>query len=135
MYKILHCSKAWRTSQYTDSAHGEMYYYCSIDWSTVQENVILPAQFNNCGSCRSWCDGLSDQSLMMDSLSYFRSSQCSTTDVVKAVLYAILSVRWYVQKNPICQSKRVVKCSGGSRFPLWISEWSFTICPTPCNNR
>ena len=24
-------------------------------------------------------------------------------------------------------------CSGGSGFPVSLSEWSFTICPTPYN--
>ena len=26
-------------------------------------------------------------------------------------------------------------CGGGSRFVLTLSEWSFTICPTPYNRK
>ena len=26
-------------------------------------------------------------------------------------------------------------CSGGIRFPLSLSEWTFTVCPTPYNRK
>ena len=35
------------------------------------------------------------------------SSQCSTTGVTKAVVCVILSVGWYISKNPCCLSERV----------------------------
>ena len=40
--------------------------------------------------------GSLDQSLMVDQLSYFLFSQCSTTGVTKAVVYAVLSVGWCI---------------------------------------
>ena len=45
-------------------------------------------------SVRSWYGGSSDRSLMVDPLrDISNSSQCSITDVTKAVVCAILSVR------------------------------------------
>ena len=35
-------------------------------------------------------------------------------------------------KEPLLLIKKSSPC-GGSRFPLSLSEWSFTICLTPCN--
>ena len=43
-------------------------------------------------SVRSWCDGSSDQSFMVDSLNYFLSQPVSTTGVTKAVVCVILYV-------------------------------------------
>ena len=43
-------------------------------------------------SVRSWCDGSSDRSFMVDPLSISRSSQYPTTGVTKAVVCVILSV-------------------------------------------
>ena len=35
-------------------------------------------------------------------------------------------------KEPLLLTGKSSPC-GGSRFPLSLSEWSFTICPTPYN--
>ena len=37
-------------------------------------------------------------------------------------------------KEPLLSIEKSSLC-GGSRFPLSLSEWSFTICPTPYNRR
>ena len=37
---------------------------------------------------RSWCDGMSDRSFMVDPLSYFSFQPCSTTGVTKVVVCA-----------------------------------------------
>ena len=34
-------------------------------------------------------------------------------------------------KEPLLLIGKSIPCSGGSRFSLSLSEWSFTICPTP----
>ena len=34
-------------------------------------------------------------------------------------------------KDPLLLIKKSSQCSGDSGFPLQLSEWSFTICPTP----
>ena len=48
-------------------------------------------------SVRSWCDGSSDRSFMgWTHWAIYRSSQCSTTGVTKAVVCAILSVGWCI---------------------------------------
>ena len=38
-------------------------------------------------------------------------------------------------KDPLMLIGKSGPCSGGSRFPLSLSEWSFTICPTPYNRK
>ena len=37
-------------------------------------------------------------------------------------------------KEPLLLIGKSSPC-GGSRFPLSLSEWSFTICPTPYNRK
>ena len=37
-------------------------------------------------------------------------------------------------KDPLQLTEKNIPCSGGSRFPLSLSEWSFTICPTLYNH-
>ena len=59
------------------------------------------------------------------------SSQCSTTGVTKVVVCAILSGMVHI-KDPLLLIGKSSPC-GGSRFPLSLSEWSSTICPTPYN--
>ena len=41
---------------------------------------------------RSWCDGSSDRSFMLDPLASSHFSQCSTTGVTTAVVCVIMSV-------------------------------------------
>ena len=36
-------------------------------------------------------------------------------------------------KDPLLLIGKSCPCSGGIGFPLSLSEWSFTICPTPYN--
>ena len=60
----------------------------------------------------------SDRSFMVDPLSYFRSSQCSTTELTKAVVCAILSRRL---KDPLLLIEKSNLCCGGSWFPLSLS--------------
>ena len=69
---------------------------------------------------------------MVDPLSYFCSSQCSTTGVTKVMVCAILSGRVHI-KEPLLLIGKSGSCSGSRGFPLSLSEWSFTICPTPYN--
>ena len=54
-----------------------------------------------------------------------RSSHCSMTGVTKAVVCAILSGMVHI-KEPLLLIGKSSPC-GGSRFPLPLSEWSFTI--------
>ena len=61
----------------------------------------------------------------------FRSSQCSTTGVTKAVVCVILSVHI---KEPLLLIDKSSLC-GGSGFPFSLSEWSLTICLTPYDHR
>ena len=61
------------------------------------------------------------------------SSQCSATGVTEAVVCAILSVGWLHIKKTLLLIEKSNPCSGRSGFSLSLSEWSFTICPTPYN--
>ena len=54
------------------------------------------------------------------------------TGTTKAVVFAILSVVVLIKDSLLLIGKRT-PCSGGSRLPLSLYEWSFTICPTPYN--
>ena len=38
-------------------------------------------------------------------------------------------------KNPLMLIEKSSLCSGCSRFPTSLSEWSFTICPTAYNDK
>ena len=49
------------------------------------------------------------------------------TGVPKAVICAILSVGWYIEKSG--------PYSGSIMLPLSLSKWSFTICAALCNPR
>ena len=69
----------------------------------------------------------------VDPLSYFSSGQCSRTGVTKAVVCAILSGMVHI-KEPLLLIGKSSPC-GCSGFPLSLSEWSFTICPTPYNRK
>ena len=60
-----------------------------------------------------------------------RSSHCSTTGVIKAVVCAILSVGVMHIKYPLMLIEKSSPCNGGGGFHLSLYEWSFTICPTP----
>ena len=70
----------------------------------------------------------------MDPLSYSRSSQCPTTSATKDVVCAILSFGMVYIKQTFLLIGKSSPCSGGSGFPLSLSDYSFTIiCPTPYN--
>ena len=62
-----------------------------------------------------------------------RSSQCSTTGVTKAVVCVILSGMVHI-KVPLLLIDKSSLCDD-SGFPFSLSEWSLTICLTPCNRR
>ena len=64
---------------------------------------------------------------------FFLDSLCSTTGVTKAVVCVILSGMMHI-KEPFLLIGKSSTC-GSSRFPLSLSEWSFTICPTPYNRK
>ena len=57
----------------------------------------------------------------------------STTGVTKAVVCVILSGMMHI-KEPLLLIGKSSPC-GGSRFPVSLSEWSFTICLTPYNRK
>ena len=38
-------------------------------------------------------------------------------------------------KDPLLLTKKNSVCTGSSRFPLSLSEWSFTICPMPYKHK
>ena len=75
-----------------------------------------------------WCIRSLDRSHIVDLLSYF-SFQPVLHDWCKknkrlscAILYGIVHI-----KDPLLLIGKSSPCCGGSRFPLSLSEWSFTI--------
>ena len=69
----------------------------------------------------------------VDPLSYFSFQPvlhdwCNKGNVVCAILSGMVHI-----KEPLLLIVKSSLC-GSSRFPFSLSEWSFTICPTP-NNR
>ena len=70
---------------------------------------------------------------MVDPLSYFSFQPVIHDSVTKAVVCAILSGMMHI-KEPLLLIRKSSPC-GSSGFPLSLSEWSFTICPTPYNRK
>ena len=71
---------------------------------------------------------------MVDPLSYLSFQLGSTTGVTKDVVFVILSGSMVHVKEPLLLIEKSSPC-GGSRFPLSLSEWSFTICLMPYNRK
>ena len=77
-------------------------------------------------SVRSWCDGSSDRSFMVNPLSYF---------TFQPVLHDWCYVCGMMHiKEPLMLIGKSSPC-GVSGFHLLLSEWSFTICLTPYNRK
>ena len=85
-------------------------------------------------SVRSWCDGSSNRSFIMDPLSYF-SFQPVLHDWCnngRGMCYPVCGMMHI--KEPLLLIGKSSPC-GGSGFSLSLSEWSFTICLTPYNRK
>ena len=90
---------------------------CSTFTNILHSNDVRNEMLLRGKSVRSWCNWLLDRSFMVYSLSYFS---------FQPVLH-----NWC---NKHCG--RLIKKSspcGGSGFPLLLSKWSFTVCPTTYN--
>ena len=55
------------------------------------------------------------------------------TGVTNAVVCAIMSGMVHIKEPLVLIGKS--SPYGGNRFPLSLSQWSFTICPTPYNRK
>ena len=86
---------------------------------------------NNHSVCiRSWCDGSSDRSFMVNPLSYFSFQPvlhdwCNKGRGMCYHVYGVMHI-----KEPLQIIGKRSPC-GSSGFPLSLFEWSFTICLTP----
>ena len=85
-------------------------------------------------SVRSWCDVSSDRSFMVDPLSYFTFQPVlhDWCNKCHGMYYPVCGMMHI--KEPLLIIGKSSPC-GGSRFPLSLSEWFFTICPTPYNGK
>ena len=85
-----------------------------------------------CVCMSTWCDGSSDQSLMVDSLSYFLFQPVLHDWCNKGydMCYPVCGMM-HIQE-PLLLIRKGSPC-GGSGFRLLLSEWSFTICVMPYN--
>ena len=62
------------------------------------------------------------------------SSQCSTTGATKAMVCYLVYRMIHINGPWLIIGKRS-PCTGGCGFPFSLSEWFFTICPTPYNQK
>ena len=75
---------------------------------------------------RSWCDGSSDRSFMMDPLSYFLFQPVLHDWCNKGHGMSYLVSEMMHIKEPLLLIGKSSPCDG-SGFPLLLSEWSDTI--------
>ena len=55
---------------------------------------------------------------------------------IELFLVPVLSCLWDgAYKRTLAANREKSSPCGGSGFPLSLSEWSFTICPTPYNRK
>ena len=106
-----------------------------IRWNTVFQTHYTLSRYcvSFCGkSVRSWCDGSSDRSFMVNPLSYilFQPVYHDWCNNGCGMCYPVCGMVHI--KYPLLLIGKRSPC-GGSRFPLLLSEWFFTICPTPYN--
>ena len=79
-----------------------------------------------CGkSTRSWCDGLSDQSFMVDPLSRFSfqpvlHNWCNKGHGMYYPVYGIVHI-----KEPLLLIGKSNPCSDSNRFPLYQGSFSY----------
>ena len=100
---------------------------------------LLKASYRLCTrlrgkSVRSWCDGSSDRSFMVDQVSYFSFQPVphDLCDKGRGMCYPVCGMVHI--KEPLLLIGKSSPC-GGSGFSLSLSEWSFTICLTPYNRK
>ena len=81
---------------------------------------------------RSWCNGSSDRSFMVDPLSYFSFQPVlhDWCNKCRSMCYPVCGMVHI--KDPLLLIVKSSLC-GSSGFPLSLSEWSFTICPKQYN--
>ena len=93
----------------------------------------LPPEFRR-KSVRSWCDGASDRSFMVDPLSYFSLQPVfhDWCNKGRGMCYPVCGMVHIKERLLLIGNSS--PC-GGSEFPLSLSEWSFTICSTPYNRK
>ena len=81
-----------------------------------------------------WCDWSSDRSFMVNPLSYFSFQPVPHDWCNKGCGMCYPVCRMMHIKEPLLLIEKSSLC-GSSGFPLTLSEWSFTICPTPYNRK
>ena len=84
---------------------------------------------------RSSCDESSDRYFMVDPFRLFSFQPvlhdwCNKGRDMCYSVYDMVHI-----KEPLLVIGKSSPCSGGSGFPLSLSEWSFTLCPTPYNHK
>ena len=91
---------------------------------TIGVNISSQKRKRRGKSIRSWCDGSSDRSLMVNPLNYFsfQSMFHDSCNEHRGMYYHVCGMVLFGKCSP---------SSGGSGFSLLLFELSFTICPTP----
>ena len=81
-------------------------------------------------SVRSWCNGSSDRSFMVDPLSYFSFQPVFHNWCNKGCGMCFPVCGMMHIKEPLLLIGKSIPC-GSSGFPLSLFQWFFTICLTP----
>ena len=99
-----------------------------ISETIIRPKIILNGLCPNRGkSVRSWCDGSSDRSFIVDPLSYFSFQPVLHDWCNKCSGMCYPLCRMMHIKEPLLLIGNSSPC-GGSGFHLSLSEWSFTMC-------
>ena len=68
----------------------------------------------------------------MEAVGFLSISLSECCNKVHGMCYPVCGVVHI--EDPLLLVGKSSPCSGHSRFPLSLSQWSFTICPTPYNH-
>ena len=116
----------------------QLMYKFSVTWK--EKNVKTNVKNCACLSFHigvkhcSWCNGSSDRSFMVDTLSYFSFEPVLHDWFNKGhgMCYPVCGML-HIKESLLLIGKSSPCC--GSRFPLSLSYWSFTICLMPYNRK
>ena len=110
------------------------YFLFSLYKTSVGGNVVMQLGARCNSMVGAFAHGLLDRSFIVDPLSYFsfQSVLHDWCNKGRGMHYPVCGMVHI--KEPLLLIGKSSPC-GSSRFPLSLSEWSFTICLTPYNRK
>ena len=105
---------------------------CNGQYNIALSILAFIPSWSSCGmSIHSWCDGSSDRPFMVDPLSHLSFQPALHDSCSKGCGMCYPACLVVHIKDPFLLIEKSSPCSGSSRFPLSLYEWSFNICLTP----